>query len=224
MEDNNRADSAAQQILKQLESLQKEAMHLSTIIEALKELFAAQAALKEKIPPTDFTDLTIDPVSYAQGSPILATTEFRLDQTLFRESVASVLPAMKRGFPKVVDQLDAVQAALLIEDGMSPEILDALASGNKMNTQTVAGKLNVDSQILETAMVQILKPFAQQRSQSLPTLPETLQWAKGYCPICGSWPELSFLEGKEGFRWLRCSLCGHEWKYLRNTMPLLRER
>jgi FdhE protein len=138
---------------------------------------------------------------------------------LFREAVASVIDAMKKGFPKVVDQLDAIQSGLLKEDTMSPEILDALTSGNTMDTQTVAGKLNVDPQLLETVMTQILKPFAQKRSESLPTLPETLQWGKGYCPVCGSWPELSFLEGKEGSRWLRCSFCAHEWKYLRTQCP-----
>ena len=48
---------------------------------------------------------------------------------------------------------------------------------------------------------------------------QNLPWHKGYCPICGSFPELSFLQGNEGRRWLRCSLCGYEWRFDRMICP-----
>jgi len=219
MEETNTSDFEAHQIRKQLEALQKEAPHLSTVIEALQDLFVAQAELKARIPETDFADLAIDQVSYAQGSPILAKTDFSLEVSLFRDAVGSILEAMKKGFPKVAHQLDAIQSGLLREDAVSQEILTALTSGNSTAMDEAAEKLDVDRQILDMAVTQILKPFAQKRSESLPPLPENLQWSKGYCPACGSWPELSFLEGREGFRWLRCSFCGYEWKFLRIQCP-----
>lgn len=219
MEETNMSDSEAHQIRKQLESLRKEAPHLTTVIEALEDLFVAQAELKGRIPATDFTDFTIDQVSYVQGSPILAKMDFRLDMSLFRDAVGSVLKAMRKGFPKVAGQLDAIEKGLLGQEPVSQEILTALTSGNRTEIKKAAEKLNVDQHILDMTLTQILKPFAQKRSESLPTLPEDLQWSKGYCPVCGSWPELSFLEGKEGFRWLRCSFCGHEWKFLRIQCP-----
>ena len=67
--------------------------------------------------------------------------------------------------------------------------------------------------------MQLSRPFALKRADSMPTLPEHLHWIKGYCPLCGSWPELSFLEGKEGYRRLRCSFCGHEWNFMRTQCP-----
>jgi FdhE protein len=46
-----------------------------------------------------------------------------------------------------------------------------------------------------------------------------MEWLKGYCPICGSMPEMSFLDGAEGQRWLKCSLCGYDWRFDRMTCP-----
>jgi FdhE protein len=43
-------------------------------------------------------------------------------------------------------------------------------------------------------------------------------WLKGYCPICGSAPILSLLEG-EGARSLICSFCWHQWPVKRVNCP-----
>jgi len=39
------------------------------------------------------------------------------------------------------------------------------------------------------------------------------------CPYCGSDPGLAILRGKEGLRFLSCSLCGMEWKFARMSCP-----
>ncbi|MFH0959675.1 MAG: formate dehydrogenase accessory protein FdhE, partial [Pseudomonadota bacterium] len=46
-----------------------------------------------------------------------------------------------------------------------------------------------------------------------------LSWLKGYCPVCGSWPEISFWKGSEGRRFLKCSFCSHEWSFMRTQCP-----
>ena len=39
------------------------------------------------------------------------------------------------------------------------------------------------------------------------------RWKRGYCPVCGSSPSLSEIQGKEGARRLRCGLCGAGWPF-----------
>ena len=41
-------------------------------------------------------------------------------------------------------------------------------------------------------------------------LDRELEWDKGYCPVCGSMPELSVFEDN-GKRSLLCGFCGHRW-------------
>ncbi len=57
-----------------------------------------------------------------------------------------------------------------------------------------------------------------------------ISWHEGYCPICGFLPTVSyldkapdlsseFLRGGGGQKVLHCSMCGHEWRILRNLCP-----
>ncbi|RPI33692.1 MAG: formate dehydrogenase accessory protein FdhE [Chloroflexota bacterium] len=41
------------------------------------------------------------------------------------------------------------------------------------------------------------------------------EWRQEICPMCGSRPMLSEIQGKEGVRRLRCGLCGAGWYYPR---------
>lgn len=43
-------------------------------------------------------------------------------------------------------------------------------------------------------------------------------WDYGYCPICGSEPNMAYLD-KKGKRHLHCELCGEEWTYPRLNCP-----
>ncbi len=64
-----------------------------------------------------------------------------------------------------------------------------------------------------------MKPLVEKKAEALRALIAGLRWHKGYCPICGSMPELSFIKGEEGQRWLRCALCSHSWRFLRPSCP-----
>jgi len=44
------------------------------------------------------------------------------------------------------------------------------------------------------------------------------EWEKGYCPVCGSMPELSILE-ENGKRSFLCGFCGHQWQSKRVYCP-----
>jgi FdhE protein len=65
----------------------------------------------------------------------------------------------------------------------------------------------------------MLKPFVEKRTESLRPLIANLPWHQGYCPICGVFPEISFLQGEEEERWLKCSLCGYDWRFDRMACP-----
>jgi FdhE protein len=83
----------------------------------------------------------------------------------------------------------------------------------------IAGQLGFSPIVLKFILGQIVKPFVEKRTEALRPLIEELDWERGYCPICGAYPELSFLQGEEGQRWLRCSLCGYYWRFDRMACP-----
>ncbi len=68
-------------------------------------------------------------------------------------------------------------------------------------------------------LTQVAGPVVEKRAEALRPLINELNWDRGYCPICGSFPELSLLWGKEGQRWLRCGFCASAWRFHRMSCP-----
>jgi FdhE protein len=210
---------ASERIQKAIERMSEDLPQLATILDAFKELLAAQAALKAKLPTVSRVDLSIDPVQYSHGAPILGKDAFTISPADMRHASESLLPAMRKGFPKIKNQLSVIEKAIESRDQDPGVPRAALEFCTNEDVAKTASDLGVDARILQFVLSQLVKPFAQKQAESLAPLPEDLQWHKGYCPICGSWPEMGFLEGREGRRWLRCSFCGHEWIYIRTKCP-----
>ena len=45
-----------------------------------------------------------------------------------------------------------------------------------------------------------------------------IHWGHGFCPVCGSPPELAFL-AENGERWLVCEFCRYQWPFKRIRCP-----
>ncbi len=78
---------------------------------------------------------------------------------------------------------------------------------------------SVTPRALSFALGQVARPLVERLSEGMSPLIESLNWVKGYCPICGTMPEFAFLRGDGGQRWLRCASCGHEWRFTRLICP-----
>jgi len=197
----------------------EEIPQLSNIYEAFREVLAEGAAVKSELSPADFSNLEIDCERYSQGVPLLTKESFVVEWKSFREASGRLMPLMEKSFPNIREQLKVLNEVIHESSDRSEAIVTAVISGNSEEIQSALGNRHVDAGTLRFAIGLIMKPFAEKIAESLPPLPEDMQWHQGYCPVCGSWPELSFLEGKEGRRWLRCSFCGHEWRFMRIQCP-----
>lgn len=191
---------------------------LANVLDAFEGLFIARAAAKADLPTPSMPDLGLDPLRYSQGVPLLGKEDFRMPPELFKKCAARILPAMEESFPGIRSALQTLREAIAAApaDG---ELVTKLQAGSAEELEKLAGSLQVGAGVLEFAVSQILKPYAEKIAETLPPLPEDFAWVKGYCPVCGSWPEMGFVEGKEGIRNLRCSSCGHQWRFMRTQCP-----
>jgi len=97
--------------------------------------------------------------------------------------------------------------------------LDLISKGQNEEIEQIALGLEMKPPILKLILGLVAKPFIEKPAESFAPHLQGVVWRKGYCPFCGSFPELSFLKVEEGQRWLRCSLCGHEWRFMRMVCP-----
>ncbi len=210
---------ASRRIETAIEGMIEEIPQLANILLAFKGLLAEQASMRAELPPLDTPELSVDPVQYARGVPLLGREDFSVSKDLFEMAAERLLPVMARGFPKIGDDLAKLQRSIAEGGPAAGDLLRLMNEESEDDVEKAAGAIGVRPSILKFALAQLMKPFARRRAESIPQLPENLQWQRGYCPVCGSWPELGFLEGTEGRRWLRCSFCGHEWAYMRTRCP-----
>jgi FdhE protein len=168
----------------------------------------------------DSLPILADHRRFEEGVPLEpAETLVTFSEALWKKAADRLIPAMGRGFPKIRRELDAIRPAL-VDGRLDPEsLVQAMLKGRDEETARVASDLEIRPETLRFTLGQVLRPLAEKRSESLEPLVSNLRWHKGYCPICGSMPDLGFLKGDGGQKWLKCSLCAHEWRFMRTMCP-----
>jgi FdhE protein len=210
---------ASERVKEAFERLRSQVPQLANVLDAFEALFIARTAFKAELPSEEPDDFSIDPVQFSQGVPIFGREDFALSPEWAKKSAEHLIPAMEKGFPGIREQLRAIQKAILGSEPGIEGLPSAIQIHADKDIEDLARKIGVDEATLRFVLFQLVKPFAEKRAESLPPLPDEVKWFKGYCPVCGSWPELGFIEGKEGHRKLRCSFCGHIWGFVRTQCP-----
>lgn len=151
----------------------------------------------------------------------------------------TLLSFFKRGEPDAVKLLDRVQnhdetslrtaAAQQIWQAVDQGQLDlgevwiALLAGDDAYLYGIAGNTRLDGALLRTLGQHTLRPALCRWHADVKSVVEfDNAWSSGLwrqlgCPLCGSAPHLSEIQGKEGARRLRCGACGLGWGYPRLT-------
>ncbi len=97
----------------------------------------------------------------------------------------------------------------------------------KMTRSWLEGKIlptklageDINPALLDLLIHQTLRPFLIKHSQVLNSLVKQEKWQRGYCPMCGGKPDISYLEKEVGALWLICSRCDAEWRFRRLMCP-----
>ena len=219
---NRPSEEAAEvRISEALDLFGREFYPLKNLLKAFGELFREKAFLKAELPP--FTNLPVPPsdrLRFEQGVPLTSEEALlQVPEDLWKRAADRLIPAMEHGFPKLRNELFIIRQAFTA-GRLNPErCFKVLARGLGGEAEPAAADFGVSSRSLQFILGQIVKPLVEKKAEALGPLIAGLRWHKGYCPVCGSMPELSFTKAEEGQRWLRCALCGHRWRFVRLSCP-----
>jgi FdhE protein len=64
-----------------------------------------------------------------------------------------------------------------------------------------------------------LQPIFEAYADKLKDYVDQQTWWRSYCPICGSKPVMAELIGRKRKKFLICSCCGYEWRFMRTKCP-----
>ncbi|MFW5488865.1 MAG: formate dehydrogenase accessory protein FdhE [Desulfovibrio sp.] len=233
---NKSAATGAKGIAESLAELRKQAPALDNIIQAFGPLVEAGESTLETLDDWDGFTLPIpDPVQFKEGVPLFGEMKLPDFGSRFQKALVNVAEAIKRGMPAVADDISAVMSFLDNEKSAN-ELASALWDEDAACVEALAGAAPLESPMEERLALFVfvgllaMAPFMQRMERDGVESIANLQWTKGYCPVCGSFPDMSLLKKKEsldseylvahgGQRWLHCSCCGHSWRFRRNVCP-----
>lgn len=202
-----------------LELIKKDIPQLRGVVEAFEELLVAKSVAKSEISTPGFSNIEIDLARFSQGVPVLDDRKIEVDRDSLRKVALLLIPAIKKGFPKIDVALNRLESFVANDETAMEQLQPALESGSAVILGDMAVKLDIPTEILQFVCSELAKPFAEKVEEAIAPMIEGLSWLKGYCPVCGAWPTVSVLKGNEGRRFLNCSVCGHEWNYMRTQCP-----
>jgi hypothetical protein len=200
-------------ILDKLDAIEKEEGSLPRLLEFYRKLILIQTRVGQIIekPSPGLSSETIHQ-RIVDGKVLVTASEFTLDLKLLQDTFQEVAVL----FGEYADLFDnpPEEFGKLTGVTITPDSIKAWYEGTPLPS---TGEI---SQSLLKELVQAsARPFLTGYASALIDSVEQERWRRGYCPICGGNPDLSFLSRDNGARWLVCSRCDTEWLFERLKCP-----
>jgi len=204
---------------------------LTDLIRAFTDLFLQKdrciAQLSDHTRPVD---LAGSHERMESGIPLLANLSLSPWSKSLDIAFEWMLPAVKKIFPAIGGDVDAIMGSY--RDGNVQLVLlgEEYLDGSFKHYATAARSIGVSCDtlgfVIRTVLSAVLESVASKTGEGM----GDKTWSKGYCPVCGSLPSVSFLAGPSGDpgeflkdtggqKFLHCGLCGYNWRINRHTCP-----
>lgn len=207
---------------------------VTAIAKVFAELADRRAACRDALPETPpVADLAFDPATFVEGTPLLDGVDPLAFRDDFLAAARCLVPAMAELFPAVAAELNTLAAALADAPALADACL-AAASGDGEEAaglwEKAASICGVSAPVAAFATDEIMKVCLSRLAPLMAGHVQKETWVRGYCPICGSYPDAGclvpkepepteYLISKSGQMRLHCARCGHVWRYVRIKCP-----
>ena len=231
MSHHNASDQIEQNIASALETLIQKRPVLETILRSFGEILTERKLFAQELQrELQQVYLDLDYSRLLQGVPLLSGFSFDVLQDPLNRSFALMLAVLKRTIPNL--KADSAGIDCLHREGRLDliRLSRAYLDGEISILRNSAEAAHVSEGILALLLHTMLAPLLDALTVSVGERIKQSGWNKGYCPVCGSMPSMSylaeacdlgseFLKGGGGQRYLHCSLCGYDWRVKRNMCP-----
>jgi len=179
--------------------------------EAESELKIDTAALKITYQKPDF--------------PLIRVSDFIIDTEASELLFKKICEIARQTNASVSGTAEIMLSAVETEKIHLKPLFSALLNEEPVFEKT-ARECDIDKAILVFVIYQSIQPSLSRTAEylSADTAEKEAGYEKGCCPVCGSLPALSTLEGEGGRRFLFCSFCRHKWPTRRIACPFCENR
>lgn len=195
------------------------------LLDFYEQLFMAQENSKShtQIKPVLIPDEILS-VKIQEKFPLINISEFVIDTEASGALLRKICDIAKAAGGDMSVFAGGIISAIKIKKLDTDMLFSSLIKEDDIFFETASGELEIDKRFLAFITYSSINPSICLCSQKISTcLDKEDTWGKGYCPVCGSPPGLSLLEG-EGERFFLCSFCRHKWSARRLYCPFCDNR
>jgi FdhE protein len=190
----------------------------------LMEKARIMAVLKADLDP-NWLNLSQKPCE--AGLPILASFPCDFLKPSLNHAFFALLPVLAASFPAIAPDLARIETAQRNSSLEFSELAVRYFEGELEGFPETPAIRQIDRHSLAFAVTQVLSAVLRSLTPMVADGIIQLPWNRGYCPICGSLPSISYLSkalnasseylvGGGGQRYLHCAMCGHDWRVARH--------
>jgi FdhE protein len=191
--------------------------HSKDIINAFRPVIVARYFLVDKVEFRNADSLKVDKRKFKAGIPVIRQKALFQHDDPWEEIALCLIPAMKRGFPNLLDTLERLEEIIKKENISIYDYFKSYPADGDTIIAGWASEFNINKAAVALLLKVIMRVILEKRSQHIEW--KGGDWEKGYCPVCGAFPSIAMIKEKIAERWLHCSQCGYEWKFSRVLCP-----
>lgn len=188
-----------------------------TALAPFRELALLMAQAAPEVKPVQVKKEIRD-IQHQEGFPLFSREDLPLDFDAAAELLKKFLTHLShadrvdsKGLKKALKQSESA-------DDWPGRLFRAILKQDEKAVAEMATEAYLDPNVLAFLGKTALRPSIERFREATRGHMETTGWNKGYCPLCGSQPDMACFE-KSGKRHLHCELCGEEWPYARIQCP-----
>ncbi|ABB37507.1 formate dehydrogenase accessory protein [Oleidesulfovibrio alaskensis G20] len=208
---------------RKLEALRKKEFIPAALLDIVARTAQLQLEARAKVQVTLPAGLTAAD-THAQGAPLLPREHFPYDKAVTAETFGKLLALMAASGGSMAAGAQALHKALEAREFSLEEACSALLQDDQLFFADWSARMPEAPSFVRFLVQGSMVPSLMAVSDLLAQQRDTASvWAHGHCPHCGSMPLVASLKQKEGFRYLTCSLCRHEYRAKRLQCPFCGE-
>jgi FdhE protein len=163
-------------------------------------------------------DDVVGEIKVTEGFPLFSREDLPLDlkaaSHLFKRLLAHLSSKKRKDKEALEKALNKAQA----NPDWLKDLITVFLSRDETAVANMAKEVNLEPMVIKFLTHIALKPSLNTLKGSAGKKIENNSWNYGYCPLCGTYPDMAYLDD-QGKRFLHCELCGYEWCYPRLKCP-----
>ncbi len=210
-----------ERILLRVRQGKEEHPEYESFLDFWEKILSVQAAFDSRIKITE-KDLpeSLNGLKLKEGFPLLAWNTAPFEESLFQEVFLALCKATRKSNKKFEKEIPGIEKWHKDNGPAFSDWLNLYFQEERKPFLQKAHDHGLDADLMVFLFSASWKPFMKSWSEALaPRLtPIKEEWNRGYCPVCGSSPLLSFLQ-EDGKKVAVCSTCEQVWPIPRLFCP-----